>query len=473
MHIKYKIIIFTLAILCSIFILTTQPMFELNTASWHMLGLIIIMVLFWITEVIPMAVTALIPIVYAPLTGLDTLKNVTSHYADPIIFLFFGGLTMGLAIEKTNLHKRIALTILSKMGNDYRHQLLGFMIASAGISMWISNTATAAMLLPVVLAVIATMPKDDSVASNNFPKALLIGMAYAASIGGIGTIIGTPPLVLLKGFLATQANYNISFLDWLIFGTPLMVIMLVIAYFLLIKIFRLHDGKAVKYNYNLALKELGTISSEQRYVFTVFLFIAFCWIFKDYINHMLHLKLTDEIIAIIAFLIFLIIPAPNNKGEPILNWEDMKGMSWDILLLFGGGLSLAALFIKTGFTIWVVSSLNFINHWSLLAIIFLVTIIVKFLTELTSNSPTTAATLPIFYPLALSIHVNPLLIAIPLAVSAALAFMMPIGTPPNAIVFTSGKLKIKDMVKVGFYLNVISIVLISLYIYYIAPLVFK
>ncbi|UQY80219.1 Sodium-dependent dicarboxylate transporter SdcS [Candidatus Hepatincola sp. Av] len=473
MQIKYKIIIFTLAILCSIFTLTSQPMFGLNPASWHMFGLIIIMVLFWITEVVPMAVTALIPIAYAPLTGLDTLRNVTSHYADPIIFLFFGGLTMGLAIEKTNLHKRIALTILSKMGNDYRHQLLGFMIASAGISMWISNTATAAMLLPVVLAVIATMPKDDSVASNNFPKALLIGMAYAASIGGIGTIIGTPPLVLLKGFLATQANYNISFLDWLIFGTPLMIVMLIIAYFLLIKIFRLHDGKAVKYNYQLALKELGPISSEQRYVFIIFLFIAFAWIFKDYINLILHLKLTDEIIAIIAFLVFLTVPAPHNKGEPILNWEDMKGMSWDILLLFGGGLSLAALFIKTGFTVWVVSSLNFINHWSLLAIIFLVTLIVKFLTELTSNSPTTAATLPIFYPLALSIHVNPLTIAIPLAVSAALAFMMPIGTPPNAIVFSSGKLKIKDMVKVGFYLNIISIVLISVYVYYVAPLIFK
>ena len=469
---KKFIAIISVAIIVTLFIFLNEPMFGMNLSSWRMLGLLFLMALFWVSEIIPLGVTALIPIVYAPLAGIDTLKVVTSNFGNPIIFLFLGGFMLGIAMEKWELHKRISLNILSKVGANPKKQLISFMAISAFFSMWISNTATVVILLPVALAIINNHYKDNT----NFSKALLIGIAYSASIGGMGTLIGTPPNTLLRGFLETNFNIKISFLDWTILATPLVVVYLIAIYFILTKAFKIKSVDNVptdNLDFTKDLAEIGKMKLGEKLVSLVFIGTALSWIFRDVINSALNLKLTDEIIAVIALFCLFLIPVNLKERKFLMDFEGMKKVPWDILLLFGGGLALSGLFIKSGLDIWISEHLGLLKTLSLLSIIFIILLIIVSSTEFTSNTAMTATFLPIIAALAVKLEYNPLLLTIPLALGASCAFMLPVGTPPNAIIFGSGKIRIVDLVKCGACLYVLSIILISIYTYFMVPIIFK
>ncbi len=471
---KNKIpIILSISLLIVIFILTNKPMFGMSEGVWKMLGLVIPMILLWCFEVIPLGITALLPIVYAPLVGLEKLTAVTASFSHPIIFLFLGGFIIGAAIENTGLHKRIAMLILCTVGNNPRKQLLAFMGVSALISMWISNTSTVIMLLPVALAVIGSLKHKNP---DSFAKPVLIGIAYAASIGGTATLIGTPPNLLLKGFLEKQAiESSISFLHWMIFATPLATALLFMAYFVLLKQFKVTNNKNLNVNFDFKreLALLGKITKAEKIVLTIFLLTAFCWIFRIQINTAFNIMLTDEIISVIALLTLFIFPIDFTKKEFAVTLKDLNKLPWDILLLFGGGLALADLFVKTGLATWFAQSLSEFKDIPTFSMIAYISTMLVFLTELTSNTAITATFLPLFGSFALEYGIHIYNIAIPLALSASLAFMLPVATPPNAIVFASGHVKITDLLKAGFYLNIISIICVTIYSYFMIPVVFS
>lgn len=473
MNFSFKFfIIVSINLAITLFVLIHDPMFDMNQASWRMLGLLFVMSLFWVTEIMPLGITALIPIVYAPLAGIESLKNVTSNFGNPIIFLFLGGFMLGIAMEKWELHKRISLNLLNKVGPHPKKQLITFMAISAVFSMWISNAATVVIVLPVALAIINNHYKDNT----NFSKALLIGIAYSASIGGMGTLIGTPPNILLRGFLEANFNIKISFVDWMILAMPLVLVFLVAIYFVLTKVFSIKNVNTVSsdnYDFKDDIAKLGKMKLGEKLVSTAFILTAICWVFRELINKILNIDLTDEIIAVIALLCLFLIPVSLKEKKFLMDFEHLKKVPWDILLLFGGGLALSGLFIKSGLDTWIAEHLGLIQALSLLIIIFIIVLIIVASTEFTSNTAMSATFLPIIGALAIKLGFNPLLLTIPLVMGASCAFMLPVGTPPNAIIFGSGKIKIIDLVKSGICLNILSIILISVYAYFVIPLIFK
>ncbi len=455
-----------------IFVLLNEPMFGMNTASWKMLGLIVSMILLWCFETIPLGVTALLPLVYAPLVGISPLSSVATSFAHPIIYLYLGGFVIGASIENTGLHRRIAMIILNKVGKNPKKQILAFMLGSAFVSMWMSNISTVIVLLPIALALISNIKGDNTRA---FASPLLIGIAYAASIGGTATLVGSVPNILLKGFLEKQAaEYGISFLQWLIFAFPLALIILLIAYFILIRQFKLNKIADLDMNFDFKqeLKNMGKMSFSAKIVLIVFILTAFSWIARPQINTILGINLTDEIISVLALLILFIFPVACSPKKPIVTIKDLNRLPWDIILLLGGGLALADLFVKTGLAVWFAQSVSGIKDIGTFGLITSITVLLKFLTELTSNTAISATFLPLFGSFAIEYGVHIYSITIPLVFTASLAFMLPVGTPPNAIVFGSGHVKIMEFVKAGLYLNIISIILVSLYSYIMIPIVF-
>jgi sodium-dependent dicarboxylate transporter 2/3/5 len=430
--------------------------------------------IWWITEAIPIAVTALLPIILFPLSGGLDLSATSGSFGHKYVFLYMGGFIIAIAIEKWNLHRRIALNIISFIGSDVRKIILGFMVATAFLSMWISNTATAVMMLPIGLAIIKQLQDNpDTIEDENqtFGKALMLAIAYSASIGGLATLIGTPPNLVLAGVVLDTYGYEITFMQWFIFGLPISIILLFICWNYLTKYaftFKQKTFPGGKEEIKRLLSKLGKISYEEKVVAFVFALTAFCWITRSFLLQKILPGLDDTIIAIFFAIILFLIPS-KKKGEQLINWEEAVKMPWGIILLFGGGMALAKGFEESGLATWIGSQMTTLSGLPILVLVLVLIAAVNFLTEITSNLATTAMLLPVLAPMALTIDVHPFVLMVGAAVAASCAFMLPVATPPNAVVFGSGYLRIPDMVSKGFFMNIISIIILTFFVYFVLP----
>ncbi len=439
------------------------------------------MAIWWVTEAIPLAVTSFIPLILFPLTGLIKGEDIASTYINDVIFLFLGGFLLALAMEKWGLHKRIALRIIMLFGESPNSIVLGFMAATTFISMWISNTATALMMLPIGMAIIYKLESElGKEKTKNFSIALMLSIAYCASIGGIGTPIGTPPnLAFMKIFKISFPDAPpVSFGTWMLIAVPIVLLLLLFTSFILLKVFYplgklIVDKNFIKDEY----KKLGKITFEESIVGILFALTAFLWIFRTDLNvgfavipgwqnlfpfpHFLN----DGIVAITMSFILFLIPSKREKKKMILDSEIFSKVPWGIILLFGGGFALAEGFTTSGLSEFIGIKFYGVKDFSPILITISVAFVVIFLTELTSNTAVAQMILPIMASVSVAIGVNPLLLMITATISSSLGFMMPVGTPPNTIVFASGRLKISDMVKAGFAINIVSIILVSLLVY--------
>lgn len=447
----------------------------LNDASRAVLASSLWIAIWWITEALPIAVTALLPMILFPLTGGMELADTTAAYGHKLVFLTLGGFIIAIAIEKWNLHKRIALHIISYIGTDLKMIILGFMVATAFLSMWISNTATSVMMLPIGIVIIKQIQDNSDFsgsASNTFAKALMLSIGYSASIGGVSTLIGTPTNMVLAGAISQIYDYEISFLEWFIFGFPLSIMILFFSWYYLTRIAFSFEQKRLpggREEISKLKKDLGKITFEQKAVSFVFFAAAFCWITKNFLLKNIFPRIDDTIISIFfATLLFLI----NVKGkkEKILKWEDTQRLPWGVLLLLGSGMSFAKAVDSSGLSVWVGTQISAFGTMNLFLLLVLLITVVNFLTEIASNMATIAMMLPILAPIALEFDLHPFVLMVAAAAAASCAFMLPVATPPNAVVFGSGYLKINDMVKNGFLLNLTSIVIIALMVYFALPI---
>lgn len=436
----------------------------------------------WMTEAIPIPITSLLPIILLPMTeGLD-IGATTSAYGNDTIFLFMGGFMVALAMEKWNLHRRIALNIINVIGTNTDRIILGFMVATGFLSMWISNTATAMMMVPIGLAIIYQVsdalkdhPSIDTSKENfGFGKAMMLGIAYSASLGGISTIIGTPPNAALAAMLKQMYGIELSFATWMLFGVPIAWVFIAIAWIYLVKIAYPLKIKTLPGGKEIIRKEkedLGHASYEEKAVFVVFVVTALAWITRSFILININPNIDDAIIAMIAAVVLFIIPAKNKKGDFLLDWNTAVKLPWGILLLFGGGLAIAAGFTESGLSEWIGSQLTALQGVHIIFVLLIVSTLVIFLTEITSNTATANMMYPIMGALALALGIHPYAVMIAAGVAASCAFMLPVATPPNAVVFGSGYLRIPDMAKAGFLLNVVGIVIVTAAVYLLLPLV--
>jgi len=446
---------------------------NLNPEAKSILASTIWIAIWWITECVPISVTALLPIVLFPLTGGLDIKSTTASYGHNLVFLFVGGFIIALAIEKWNLHKRVALSIIKFTGTKKSRIILGFMIATAVLSMFISNTATTIMILPVGMAIISKVSESNNSYENiNFGKSLMIAIAYSASIGGMATLIGTPPNMIFAGVVKESYGIEIGMIEWSKFGLPVSIFLLIICWIYLTKVaFSFEDKNQAsgKQEINSQLRKLGKFSNEELKVSVIFGLTAVGWIFRKQLVKIIPF-LDDTIIAISFAIVLFIIP--DKKNKPLLNWEDTIKLPWGILLLFGGGMAIASAFGKSGLALWIANLLSTMNGVSLFLLILIIVVSINLLTELTSNMATTAMLLPVLVTMALAINVHPYFLLVSATLAASCAFMLPVATPPNAIVFGSGLLKIEDMFKKGIWMNLFSVIVISLIVYYILPYVF-
>ncbi|MGV2870752.1 SLC13 family permease [Colwellia sp. E150_009] len=464
-----------------LFTLFTPPLFDgMSSEAWHTLGLALWMAVWWISEATPVAVTAFLPLIIAPIVGIAPIKATTPSYAHPLIFLFLGGFFISIAMERWNLHKRIALKAMSMVSTKPSQQIGGLMLVTAFLSMWMSNTATAVMMLPIALSIIDmvkkngdTQHKDDQ---ESFSKAMLLAIAFSASIGGLATLIGTPPNALMAAYLADTYNIEIGFAQWMLVGVPLTTVLLVLCWFILTRVcFKVNEGEQVDTHkmFEEKLKELGKMSKGEKLVLFFFAFAAISWIFRPLIAKFTGLAISDTGIAMFVGLLLFVVPVDNKKDVRILSWDDTKKLPWGVLLLFGGGLALAGLIKKSGLAGYIATQLEATSNIPVIGAVLVVTITILFLTEVTSNTATAASFLPLLGPIAVTLTDGPLMLVIPAALAASCAFMMPVATPPNAIVFSSGELRIADMARAGFWLNIAAIAMIVLLMLTSVPLVFN
>jgi sodium-dependent dicarboxylate transporter 2/3/5 len=433
----------------------------------------------WITEAIPIAITSLLPIILFPIMGAMELQDTTASYGHKYIFLYIGGFILAIAIEKWNLHKRIALNIINIIGTNVRSIVLGFMIATAFLSMWISNTATSVMMLPIGMAIVTQLkdnPQTKEDENEIFGKVLMLAIAYSASIGGLATLVGTPPNLVLAGVVEELYGIEISFSQWMAFGLPISVLLLFICWKYLtsfafdIKTEAFPGGKA---EIRTQLQKLGPLTYEEKMVLIVFVATALAWISRSFLLQEFIPNIDDTIIAVVAAIVIFMIPASNGHKRRLLKWEEAVKLPWGILLLFGGGLALAQSFRTSGLAEWIGSQLTLLDGLSLLFMLLFLVALMNFLTEITSNLATTAMMLPVLAPLALSVDVHPFILMVGATVAASCAFMLPVATPPNAVVFGSGYLKIFDMTRAGIFMNLLSIVLLTLITYYLLPQIWQ
>nr|WP_245531640.1 DASS family sodium-coupled anion symporter [Corynebacterium capitovis] len=443
----------------------------------------VLMAVWWMTEAIPLAATALLPIAIFPLAGVAKFSAIAAPYASSTIFLFMGGFLMALGLQRWNLHRRLALVVVSLVGTSPRRIILGFMIATGFMSMWVSNTATAVVMLPIGVSVLTLTAETVGGMQNqkNFATALMLAIAYAASIGSLGTLIGTPPNALLAGYMREAHGINIGFGQWMLVGMPVAIVFTFVAWFVLITIFKpevdqIPGGKELIRG---EIRNLGPWTFPQIAVGIIFLVAALAWVFVplgiDYFDWTI--PYDDAVVGIIAGLLMFIVPVRKN-GTRILDWGTANGLPWDVLLLFGGGLSLSAMFTQTGLSLWIGEAAKGLAGLPVFLLILAVAALVLGLTELTSNTATAATFLPIMGGVAVGIgltsstEMNVLLLAIPVALSATCAFMLPVATPPNAIAYSSGHVTMGQMIKGGIWLNLIALVLISLATFFLAVPVF-
>lgn len=450
---------------------------DMPANSMQVAAVAALMATFWISEAIPIPATALIPIVLFPFLGVMPSGKVTTFYGHHLIFLFMGGFLIAVSIEKWQLHKRIALKTILLVGVSARQIILGFMLATAFLSAWISNTATAMMMVTIGLAVIkqAQLSLSDKNNSSEFSTALMLGIAYAASIGGVATLIGTPPNAILAGVIESSFNYSISFAQWMAFGVPLSITMLTLCWLYLTHIaFKPEFDELPGGRQNIAnqLKELGPMSSPEKKVLTIFLLVATGWLTRGLFDIKALELVKDSSIAIAGALLLFITPADYKKGEFLLDWNSAKKIPWDIMILFGGGFALAGGFASSGLTEWLANQLISLQGMNLIIIVLMVVLLVIFLTEITSNTATSSLLLPVMGAFAIAIQVHPLNLMVAVALSASFAFMLPVATPPNAIVFSSRQVTIPQMARAGLWLNIIGSILITLFVIFYLPQIF-
>ena len=449
---------------------------ELSEEGLAILASTLWVAIWWVTEAVPIYVTALIPIILFPLSGGLELKQTTSAYGHKFVFLFVGGFILAIAIEKWRLHKRIALNIINIVGTKKSNIILGFMIATAFLSMWISNTATAVMIMPVGLAIISQLKDNPNTLENEntiFGKTLMLAIAYSASIGGMATLIGTPPNLVLAGVIKTSYDIEINFLQWMSFGLPISLLLLFICWKYLTSIaykFKDENFKSGLEEINDQIKNLGKFSYEEKLVLIVFIATALAWITQSFIIKKYIPEIDDTIIAIIAAVVLFILPDKSGDNK-LLSWSDAVKLPWGILLLFGGGMALAKGFDSSGLAVWIGNQMNFFSDIPLIILLLVLIAMVNFLTEITSNLATTAMLLPVLVALANTIDINAYYLLVGATVAASCAFMLPVATPPNAVVFGSKILNIDDMIKKGFWMNIISIFILTAAVYWILPLI--
>ena len=449
---------------------------ELSKEANAILASTIWIAVWWITEAVPIAITSLLPVVLFPLTGGMELAETTASFGHRYIFLYIGGFILAIAIERWNLHKRIALNIIQLIGTNVKNVILGFMVATAFLSMWISNTATSVMMLPIGMSIISQLmdnPKTVENENQNFGKALMLAIAYSASIGGMATLIGTPPNLVLATIVQETYGIEITFSKWFMFGLPISLILLAICWKYLTEIaftFKQKKFPGGRNEINKQLKSLGKLSYEEKMVLLIFVGTAFAWITRSFLLQKLIPNLDDTIIAVIAGILLFILPASKSKNRKLINWEEAVKLPWGILLLFGGGLALAQGFKTSGLAEWIGGQLTLQEGASIFILLLFLIALVNFLTEITSNLATTAMILPILAPLSLVLDVNPLILMVGATVAASCAFMFPVATPPNAVVFGSGYLRIPDMAKTGVWMNLFSIIFLTIMVYFLLPI---
>ena len=411
-------------------------------------------------------------IILIPILGLGSIKTATAPYANPTIYLFFGGFLLGLAMERCNLHRRIALNILNQVGSSPKRQLAGFMMATGFISMWVSNTATAIMMLPIGTSVCAVVTQgQDPQESRRFSSALMLAIAYSASIGGMATLIGTPPNAILRAFLAEHYNIAIGFGQWMLLGVPLsLVLSLFIWWWLSRAPFHL-DGTQVSSLIQAEVEKLGPMSRTERMTAATFGAAAICWVCQPFIAAWLPF-VDDTLIAMFFGLLLFILPVNLSNREFLLDWREASRMPWGVLLLFGGGLSLAGSISASGLSAWLAETLGGLQAVPTLVMLLLIAYLIQFLTEFTSNTATAAAFLPLVGAMAVAQGVLPTIYAIPAALAASCAFLLPVSTPPNALVFGSGAVTINDMMRAGFVMTLFSGVTVTAFAFVLVPILF-
>lgn len=487
---KVKIAALIIAPLISISMILFVDLAPENPKITYTAAIALLMAIWWITEAIPLAVTAMLPVVLFPALGVLNGKTVSAMYFNDLIFLFLGGFLMALAMERWDLHRRIAIKVLMFFGISPGRILMGFMAATAFLSMWMSNTATTMMMIPIALSIIYKLEEILGKAElGSYSVGLLLGIAYSASIGGIATLVGTPPNLSFARIanIIFPTMPEISFADWLIFAVWITALMFIAAWVLLFMMYKPKQAwKGVnRAEFRKEYQLLGPAKPEEKIIFVLFIVMAFLWVFRagfhigfvnipgwsDLFAHPGYIN--DGTVAIAISALLFMIPSKSNKGERLMNWETANRLPWHIVLLFGGGFALAKGFVDSGLSIWFGEQLSGLAGTHPMILTSVIVAMMSFLTELTSNIASTEMILPILAGMAVSIQVNPLLLMIPATLAASLAFMLPVATPPNAIIFGTGRLHVKDMVKTGFLLNLVGIVVITLITYFWGTLVFK
>lgn len=457
-------------------LLWPQPL--LSTKGDAVIAVALWMVTWWLTEAVSISVTALLPLLLFPLLDIMPIAEVGNNYGSPIIFLFFGGFVMALALEKVNLHRRIALNIIRITGTTPNKVVLGFMIATASLSMWISNTATAVVMLPIAMSVIKLLIDDVdgfTKKDRNFAVSVLLGIAFSANAGGIATVIGTPPNSILIGLLENEYQIEISFLKWMVFALPFSIIMIGLSYITLVHL--IFPSKGLNFSASNEviqeeLRKLGPTRSKEKMVLGIFAVTVSLWIFRTLINSVFpSLGLSDTMISMFAAISLFAVPFNLKKGDFILDWKDTEKLAWGILILFGGGLALAKGMSVSGIVDQVSQSIA-AGNFSITATASLLILLMLFMTELMSNVALVAVLAPVVAGIAIGLGIPMVYLLIPVTMASSCAFMLPMATPPNAIVFASGFIEVKDMVKAGILLNLVAVLILIGLFEYIIPLLF-
>ncbi len=449
---------------------------DLNPAAQSMLGLAAWMAIWWISEALPIAATAFLPLIFMPLLGILPISKVSANYMHPTVMLYMGGFLLATGIEKWGLHRRIALNIINLLGTDLRRIVLGFILATGILSMWISNSATSLMMLPIGLAVVgqfrSQLGESNTSIADRLGKNIMLGIAYSASIGGVATLIGTPTNAIMVAVIQDLYGYTIGFNEWFMFGLPLSAVLLAICWYYLVstanplpKRFSLPDEKSI---IGKQLTDLGKTSYEEWNVLIVFALVCVSWIIKDYVLVNFLPAINDTIIVLVGVVILFVLPS-SSGNDRILDWKTAERIPWGILILFGGGLALAEGFQSTGLAEWIGQKFTLLEGISFILLLLIIVASVNFLTEVTSNVATASMLLPILASVALKLDLHPFGLMVGATLAASCAFMLPVATPPNAVVFGSGYLQMKDMVSAGFWLNIISIILVTLMVFFILP----
>ena len=449
----------------------------LTESAWLVAAVALLMVTWWATEAIPIPVTSLLPLALFPILGVTSIETAALPYANKNIYLFLGGFLIALSIERSGLHKRLALLMIRRLGSDGPKLIGGFMIVSAFISMWVMNTSTTLMLLPIGLAICSvvakTVPNMSENDKNNFDKALLLSIAYAATIGGMSTLVGTAPNIVFSSFMQEVYGLDILMTDWIKLGVPVSICMLALAWLILTKVVYPVDfvsSDETKNTLSKMLADMGPMSKDEFRVGIVFFIAAGLWMFRSLIDNYV-IGLTDAGIAILVAIALFIIPSSSRNGE-LLSWEQSSKLPWGLLLLFGGGLSLGVQINDSGLGLWIGQSLVSLKTVPLIILVMAVAALIIFLTEVTSNVATTSTFLPVFGAVAVAVGIAPEVLTVPVVLAASCAFMLPVATPPNAIVYGANKFKIIDMMRAGLLINVAGIFVVTIFAYFFAKVIF-